>query len=51
MRCISFVVFLTFSSCFVVLPALENVTQADEIELLERKLEYLEAKNGVGPRA
>ena len=51
MRCISFVVFLTFSSFFVVLPALENVTQADEIELLERKLEYLEAKNGVGPRA
>ena len=40
MRCISFVIFLTFSSCFVVLPALENVTQADEIELLERKLEY-----------
>ena len=44
MRCISFVIFLTFSSCFVVLPALENVTQADEIELLERKLEYLRAK-------
>ena len=40
MRCISFVIFLTFSSCFVVLPALENVTQADEIELLERQLEY-----------
>ena len=44
MRCISFVMFLTFSSCFVVLPALESVTQADEIELLERKLEYLRAK-------
>jgi hypothetical protein len=44
MRCISFVIFLTFSSCFLALPALENVTQADEIELLERKLEYLRAK-------
>ena len=44
MRYISFVIFLTFSSCFIVLPALENVTQADEIELLERKLEYLRAK-------
>ena len=44
MRCISFVVFLTFSSCFVVLPALENITQAGEIEFLERKLEYLKAK-------
>jgi len=40
MRCISFVIFLTFSSCFLALPALENVTQADEIELLERQLEY-----------
>ena len=44
MRCISFVIFLTFSSCFLALPALENVTQAEEIELLERKLEYLRAK-------
>ena len=44
MRCISFVIFLTFSSCFVVLPALENITQAGEIEFLERKLEYLRAK-------
>ena len=44
MRCIYFFVFLTFSSCFLALPALENVTQADDIELLERKLEYLKAK-------
>ena len=44
MRCISLVIFLTFSRCFLALPALENVTQADEIELLERKLEYLRAK-------
>ena len=46
MRCISFVIFLTFSSCFVALPALENVTQANEFELLERLERKVASSNG-----